>query len=133
MGGSSTRQDYTGGTLNAMVALSEWQDYKNRFVPYQNTLISTLNNPATLQQDLNYNNTATNAAFNTAQGAQRRDLARLGAVLTPGQRAAADQAAALAKSQQQVAGINAVRQYQKDSDLALMASGADSARASINS
>lgn len=127
-GGGGTIQEFNASALASNVARQQWQDYQNRFVPYQKKIVESVNSPQ-MQTDLEgFARNAVSNAFNTQWGAQKRDLARLGTVMTGRQAQDAANQLGLAQSGQAVAGLNMARQHTKDANLAAMAGGMGASR-----
>jgi hypothetical protein len=126
MGGGGTVQDFGASQQFANVLMGQWQDYRARFVPYQNELLNTVNSRSMAEQDERFARTSVQQAFDAQRGAQTRDLGRMGVVMTAPQRAAVDQGAKLSASSQTVGSLNAARQHTLESDMAVMGAGMSS-------
>jgi len=131
-GGGGVTQDFAGSLVSMNTAVDQWNDYKNRYLPYQNKLIGTIGDPAMLAADQGFARNSVAQAFGTQAGAQQRNLERLGVAMTPDQQTASDQTLGLAAAAQTVAGLNSAAQHTKESDMALMGAGMGSLRSTIN-
>lgn len=72
----------------AALARAEWNDYKKRFFPLEENLISRYDNASLRNQAMAENHNATNTAFNVDRGVQARRLSRYGTSLSADQQAA---------------------------------------------
>lgn len=79
-----------GSARDTQAALSraDWNDYKTRFFPLEDELISRYNNEGLRNQAMSESADAVNTAFDTNEGVQQRRLSRYGTSLAPDQQAA---------------------------------------------
>jgi len=122
-GGGGTKQDFQSSYQAAGTAFDQWNDYQQRFKPYQAKLIDSVNYPDLGIADENFAKTATKQAFDAVRGAEMRDLNRQGAIMTWDQAQAGERKLGLDQAAQTAASVNAARLHTQDSNLAVMAGG----------
>lgn len=94
----------------AALARAEWADYKSRFFPLEERLISQYDNKALREQAIGENSQAVNRAFDADQGIQQRRLSRYGVSLAPDQKQALERQNQVAR----VATLTDVRNLTRD-------------------
>lgn len=137
MGGSSPPTpesfDREASTKRANLVREQWDDYKARFQPVENRLISDMNgvgghtkfNP----QGIKTAKLSANSAYASAADMEMRDRSRLGQGLNAGQAQALKTENAIAKSQGMGTAINTASQADIDRKNAVMGGGLGSAAA----
>ena len=74
----------------AALARADWNDYKERYYPIEEELISRYNNKELVNNAIAENTQAVNTAYDTDEGIQQRRLSRYGVSLSADQQAALD-------------------------------------------
>lgn len=123
-GGGGTRTESEASGQFAEIARDVWKDYKRRFIPKENQLISMVSAPQQeYKKAMDFVNTGVNTAFNTQQGTNARDIARMGVSLTPEQQQTMARTNSLSQTSTMAGAENAARQQIKDRNMAIMGGG----------
>ena len=117
------RGDEQASRTAAAIARAQYEDYKRRFVPIRNMLISevTTNYEDMLNQEMDRTRSAVSSGFDRAEGAQRRRLERYG-VNSPGTNFNQ------AETSSMVGGLNLTRQRSKERKMDLAFGGMNATR-----
>lgn len=116
---SGSASDRMGRLIRA-----EWNDYVNRFQPYDKQLIGLATSDADNNAAIERARTGVAGSFDVAQGTLQRNQQRLGLSSVADEVAAQDRNTAMAKTAAEVNAVNGTRLHTQDRDLSLMAGDA---------
>lgn len=119
--------DTTGlGVKNSsakQLAKAQYEDYKRRFVPIENLLMSSYNNPGMMQTRLSDTRGLVAQGFDNAAGIQQRTLSRYGVGMSPMQSAQQARSNQLVRATGMTDAINEARRAMAQRDEELLAGG----------
>ena len=108
----------------AAISRAQWEDYKARFVPLENQLISGYNNAGDRAAQMNAAVNLSNQAFDSSVGMQNRNLSRYG--VNTGIGAGATRSLGLGRTAATVDAMNTSRQHMNSRDQILLTGGISS-------
>ncbi|TQE98720.1 MAG: hypothetical protein FKY71_12325 [Spiribacter salinus] len=120
-----TLLDQSGNARDRMAKVhrSMWEDYKRRFVPFENALMSSVGEHG---PTLNQVGQSVDQQYKNQRGQQNRRLSRMGVQKTQEQRAVSNRQNALSRSKAKAGALNTARMGLKDRDIAIMGGGLSS-------
>lgn len=105
------------------LAKSQYEDYKRRYQPIEDLLMSSYNNPAMMETRLSDTRNYINQGYNTAAGTQQRTLSRYQVGMAPEQQAQQQRSRQLAQTAAVTDGVNESRRAMAQRDEELLAGG----------
>jgi hypothetical protein len=95
-GGSSP--DNSASDAQARIAREQWNLWRDKFAPQVDSLLSYVNDPNMVQNNVDRATTAVGDAYRASEGSTARAIERYGATVTPEEQAAMNKERALSKS-----------------------------------
>lgn len=108
----------------ARIYREEWQDYLNRFAPYDQKLIQAGTGDLDNQQAIDRARESSITAFDVAQQSQQRDLSRLGVSDNPEERQYRESRTARQRKAAEIDATNRARLHTQDRDQQILTGGA---------
>lgn len=117
--------DFNGSAEDTLAAIyrAEWQDYLDRFAPYEDKLIDFASNPEEVTKAVDKAGQNVDQGFMTAKGNLDRDRSRYGLNLTGREAASEDRSNAMDKTAAKLAARNSTRLHVQDQQERVMSGG----------
>lgn len=96
--GGSVKQDTTASDTQAKISREQWDLWKEKFAPQVDSLISYINDPDMVQNNVDAATGAVGASYDAAGGSTARAAERYGLNVSPEEKAALDKERAITKS-----------------------------------
>lgn len=120
---SKDKSKYSASENMAKIARAEWEDYKKRFVPIENRLISEVSDRSLYEEAAERGAQNVGLAFDSQLGINERNNQRLGITQTAEQQEQFTRQAGLQRSLAQVEASNRGREAIDERNLNIMAGG----------
>jgi hypothetical protein len=133
MGGDSPEVkesfDRASAEHRAKLTREQWEDYKTRYQPWEDKLISFADDPTVKQQGVDYAKTAVDNTYNVGLGQYTRNRMRLGE--SPKLDALESRQLRLGKAKSMAQAVNDARNYADDRKEKVQTSGLSSAASTV--
>lgn len=96
--GGSVKQDTTASDTQAKISREQWDLWKEKFAPQVDSLISYINDPDMVQNNVDAATGAVGASYDAAGGSTARAAERYGLNVSPEEKAALDKERSITKS-----------------------------------
>lgn len=115
LGGDAPQKDEYAQKKYAQISREQWQDYQTRFVPKENRLIESINNPTLKTEEIGRARTGVDEAFDAVGSSALMRAGRYGG-MGADERKVLDRKMGLERATSRVAAVNNTRQDIKDRD-----------------
>jgi len=96
--GGSVKQDTTASDTQAKISREQWNLWKEKFAPQVDSLISYINDPDMVQNNVDAAKSAVTDSYEAAKGSTSRAIERYGVNVSPEETAAMEKERAISKS-----------------------------------
>lgn len=96
--GGSAKQDTTASDTQAKISREQWDLWKEKFAPQVDSLVSYINDPDMVQNNVDTAKSAVSDSYEAAEGSTARSIERYGVNVSSEEKAAMDKERAISKS-----------------------------------